>query len=60
MNLNGLLNEDFISEESKFLNWLPKSLGYTIPTTEELIEFKKNNPGLSEEEQENLNKQINR
>lgn len=60
MNLNSILNEDFISEESKFLNWLPKSLGYEIPTTEELIEYKNNNPELSEEELEKLNRQINR
>lgn len=58
--IDNWLNENVITQESKFLNSLINSMGYKIPTTEKLIEYKNINPGLSEEKLENLNKQMNR
>ncbi|MFZ4799813.1 MAG: hypothetical protein ACOYMA_20140 [Bacteroidia bacterium] len=56
--IDNWLNEYVITEESKFINSLINSMGYKIPTTGKLIEYKNCNPGLSEEKLEYLNKQI--
>ena len=58
--IDNWLDENVITEKSKYLNSLISSIGYKIPTTEKLIEYKNSNPGLSEEKLENLNRQINR
>lgn len=51
------LDENVITDESKYLNMLISTMGYTIPTTDELVEFRNSDNGLSEEE---LDKLINR
>lgn len=57
--IDNWLDENVITEESKLLNSLINSMGYKIPTTEKLIQYKKSTSGLTKEELENLNRQIN-